>query len=535
MTANRKRKRKTWLILIIILVVLAAGSFVVLRLAGLGQAGSLENVKTAAADTGTIVQTVSGTGNLTAEETREAITVLVGLAIDQVLVEAGDEIQAGEILATFDEQSLQAAIRETQAGLDSLDARLYQLRSDKEPAYIRSAAAGRVKQVFAREGIAVTQTMSEQGALLVLSLDGKMSVSFQLPANHGLAAGDAVEVALSGGSVLEGTVKSISDGLCTVTVSDKSAETGDTAEIRKEDGTVLGQGILEISRPLAITGTSGTVASVLRDLNDYVYPGTRLLELDQADHSQAYEEIYAQRQDEAEQLRVLLGYAANNSLTATCSGLVRAVGIAEGQLTGSSSPAAAAAPGTAADDAIDAFTVRTASRILFAVAVDELDIAVIRTSQPVSVTLDALTGKTLEGTISEISDEGTLNQGGTTFQVKVDLPDDRLLKAGMTATAVITVAKKEAVLRIPLEALQETDGEQFVFTGTAVSSTELGDKRIVTTGISDGVYVEILSGLKPGEKVNYYYATGLDRMFPFGRRPSGEQTQGTAPTAGSMD
>jgi HlyD family secretion protein len=153
----------------------------------------------------------------------------------------------------------------------------------------------------------------------------------------------------------------------------------------------------------------------------------------------------------------------------------------------------------------------------------------MKVGQPASVTLDALTGKTLAGKISEISDTGTINQGGTTFKVTVDLPADPLLRTGMTATAVITVEKREGVVRIPLEALQETDGEQYVYTGTAVSSTELGDKKTVTTGISDGEYVEILSGLKSGEKLNFYYSTGNDNMFMFGNRPGVTHPQELVP------
>ena len=530
MTAKKRKTRKLWLILIIIAVILIAGALVFIRLTGLGQTNNLQNVKTATADIGTIVQTVTGTGNLAADETHEEVTVLGGLLIDQLLVEAGDEIQIGDELATFDALALQAAIRQTQAEIESLDAQLYLARNDQEPAYIRTAVAGRIKQVFAQEGAAVRDTMKEHGALMLLSLDGRLKVSFQPASVPDLAKGDDIDVKLSDGTLLAGRIETLLTAVCVVTVSDKSAEVGDPVEVKTKDGTVLGQGTLEISRPLAITGTTGTVESVLGDLNDYVNQNTKLLELDQATHSQAYEDIYAQRLDKAERLNLLLDYAASNTLTATSSGFIQSIGIAEGQETGSvAANPAAAATGASVDGTITAFSVRTASKIIFAVAIDELDIAVMKIGQPASVTLDALAGKTLAGKISEISDSGTVNQGGTTFKVTVDLPADPLLKTGMTATAVITVEKREAIVRIPLEALQETDGEQYVFVGTAVSATELGDKKAVTTGISDGEYVEILSGLKGGEKINFYYSTGLDNMFMFGNRTAATHPQELVP------
>lgn len=530
MTAKKRKNKKTWLILIIILAILIAGALLAIRLTGFGQIDNLQNVKTATADIGTIVKTVTGTGNLAADETHEDITVPEGLLIDQVLVEAGDEIQTGDELATFDAIAMQTAIRQTQAELDSLDKRLYLARDDQEPTYIRSAVAGRIKQVFAQEGTAVTDTMNEYGALMMLSLDGKLKVSFR-PANvPDLAEGDDVDVILADGTVLSGKIVTLLAAECVVTVSDRTAEVGETVEVKTGTDAVLGQGKLEISRPLSVTGTAGTVDTILLELNDFVSQDTRLLKLDQADHSRAYEEIYAERTDKAERLALLLDYAASNTLTATCSGLIQAVGITEGQETGpaAANPAASAA-GATADGTIAAFTVRTASKILFAVDIDELDIAVMKVGQPASVTLDALTGKILTGKISEISDTGTINQGGTTFEVTVDLPADPLLRTGMTATAVITVDKREGVVRIPLEALQETDGEQYVYTGTAVSATELGDKKTVTTGISDGEYVEILSGLKSGDKLNFYYSTGNDNMFMFGNRPAATHPQELVP------
>ena len=93
------------------------------------------------------------------------------------------------------------------------------------------------------------------------------------------------------------------------------------------------------------------------------------------------------------------------------------------------------------------------------------------------------------------------------------------MKVGMNASATISIEKRDNIIKIPLEALQESGKEQFVYVGTAISETSLGEKRTVTTGISDGEFVEITSGLTAGETINYVYTSGTTTSAaatPFG-------------------
>lgn len=530
MTAKQKKKSKIWLIAIIVVVLLVA-----LVLAGpmlLGRkANLLVNVKTVAAASGTIEKTVSGTGNISTADTTQEITIESGLKIDQVLVESGDKISSGDLLASLDAEVLQKAIWTAQKDLNTLDLQLSQAKGKTESAYIQTAIAGRIKQIFAVEGEAVSNTMTRDGALIVLSLDGKMIVSFVPTTVEGLAADSEVTVTLSDGTTAVGTIRSISADLCTVTISDKTAPIDDPVKIALSDGKkLLGEGRLAISEPLAITGTDGVIDSVLHDLNTLVSGRTNLLKLTAAPTSQTYIELYAKRLDKAASLNTLLGYVRQNALTANFSGTITKLNLTAGQTTGSSATAAAAtnvstAGSSAATSAASsagsttgnvACVVRTASDSRLSVPIDELDVAVLAVAQEARITLDALPGSSFTGSIVEIADTGTIGQGGTTFQVVLDLPEDAALKLGMTATAVITVDRRENIVKIPIDALQELGDEQFVYVGKAIDSANLGEKRIVTTGISDGQFVEIRSGLTAGEDINYYYDSGTNSLFPFG-------------------
>lgn len=152
-------------------------------------------------------------------------------------------------------------------------------------------------------------------------------------------------------------------------------------------------------------------------------------------------------------------------------------------------------------------------------AIDELDILSLAIDQIADITLDALPGQSFEGRITQIADEGIVSQGVSTYAVTLSVASDASMRVGMNASVTITIDKKDNVILIPLDALQESGSEQFVYVGKAGSESSPGEKRIITTGISDGEFVEITSGLTDGENINYIYTTGTENSAvtsPFG-------------------
>jgi HlyD family secretion protein len=523
MSEKTRKKRKVWIIWVVIAVLIAVAILVGLSLQARRRGSLLANVRSEKALVGTIEKTVSGTGNLSAKETTNDITVLDGLAIDQVLVETGDNIKTGDVLATFDAAALQTAVWDTQAKLNTLDSQINRVKSSTESQYIRTAVAGRIKLIFASAGDDIQSVMTRDGALLILSLDGHMKVAFKPASTAGITVGSTVAVKLSDGSTVDGAIQSISASQCVVTISDKTAPVDDLVSISM-DGAELGSGKLEINQPMAITATEGRISEVRYQVNDLVGSGSILFKLEAAPVSQAYQKLYAQRLEQTQRLATLIRYAQSNALLATCSGEVLSVGITEGETTGASK---VGATGSVSSDI--AVHVRTASETQLLIKIDELDINALAVGQTASITLDALTGLTETGTISEIAQNGSVSQGNTTFTVTLALPVNDQMRLGMSATAVIMIEKRENIVKIPLSALQESGGEQYVYVGTAVSANDLGEKRVVVIGISDGEYVEIKSGLASGETVNYYYASGSSTVNPF--RPGGGISQ-TSTTTG---
>ena len=153
--------------------------------------------------TGNLSTTVVGTGTLK-NDTANAVKIPDGITVDEVMVESGDAVKAGEVLAIVNQASVTKILSQIQDELAELDEEINDTKGDKESAYIKTYIAGRVKKIYAETGKNASAVMQEKGSLLVLSIDGKMAVSLEGVSDMG--AGDDVTVRLSDGSEKEGTV-----------------------------------------------------------------------------------------------------------------------------------------------------------------------------------------------------------------------------------------------------------------------------------------------------------------------------------------
>ena len=152
--------------------------------------------------------------------------------------------------------------------------------------------------------------------------------------------------------------------------------------------------------------------------------------------------------------------------------------------------------------------------VTISITVDELDISLVKTGMEVEVTVNALTGEAFTGTVTEIASEGTNEGGNSKFTVTITLPRGENMLTGMNAAVHLTVAEKEAVLTIPVAAIVEEKVRSLVYTALDEDGN-LANPVEVTTGISDGEYVEILSGLSEQDQIHYaYYDTLTESTVP---------------------
>lgn len=316
-------------------IIVIAAILIPLLAPGGGHAQARESVHSATAEIGTIATTVTATGNLQTVNA-ETIRIPTGLTVDEVLVSPGDIVFAGDVLARFDLGSVQTRLAEVQEEIRDLDREIERSRNDTEPTRITAGVSGRVKAVFAQEGDLVADTVLTYESLMLLSVDGRMAIEFEFEA-YGLRVGREVTVALSDGTEHDGTIDHIWGHSVTVTLSDNGPRLGEMATV-KYDGAELGQGALRINQPLAVTGTSGRVSRVHVEENATVRAGATLFTLEDVGTDPAHLALIAERNEQAEVLRTLLGLMQSGALIASFEGIVEGVFIGDG--AGTSQPPA---------------------------------------------------------------------------------------------------------------------------------------------------------------------------------------------------
>jgi multidrug efflux pump subunit AcrA (membrane-fusion protein) len=138
--------------------------------------------------------------------------------------------------------------------------------------------------------------------------------------------------------------------------------------------------------------------------------------------------------------------------------------------------------------------------IKFTGLVDEIDILKVKVGQKAKITVDAVPDKIFTGTVKFISPYGTEEGNVVKFALTIELdPYDVELRGGLSATADISVYGAKNVLLVPVSMVITTPMGSIV---TVMNeSTGQAEPRKVTLGKGNFQYVEVLSGLKEGEKI----------------------------------
>ena len=360
----KKSKKKKIISLIVVVAVAGTSGAVVYRKVRRPVAAATEvsKLQTAEVKKGNISNTITGTGNLELDDA-EAVSIPSGLTIGDVLVESGDYVSAGTVLANVDSASVQTAIDEIQSELEELDEKIRTCQEDEDANAVVSSVSGRVKAIYVEEGSDVADIITEKGALIELSLDGYMAVSIEK--TDSVAAGDSVSVTLSDGTVVTGTVDIQESGSTIITVTDNGTTLGDEVSVSDSNGNVLGSGTLYIHQPFEVTAAGGTVSSVSVTENESVSADDELLVLEGTESSAEYEKLLLVRKARTETLQKLAQLARSPQIIAEQDGIVQDVNVAASGTTSSESSAQSSTTSGAGNASQMAYTGQDLSDLTF--------------------------------------------------------------------------------------------------------------------------------------------------------------------------
>ncbi len=526
----RKRKKRKVIIIVLICVVAVFALIAV----GIGMAVNAINdminktylsVEEVSVEKTSLSQYVEGGGGIGPADV-SYVDIRNSLEVDEVFVEEGDRVKADTMLMTVTESSLMNAISSVQGQIDNLDKSIADVADDKISGKVKSPLEGRVKVIYCQPEETVADIVCENGALIVLSLDGKMACD--IPAGS-LKAGDQVVIVDKDGNENKGQVSRVKAGQALILVSDKTLMPGDKVTVKDEEDKTLAQAELRINKPLPVTGYTGTVKTIKCKVNDKVKAGDVLVTLSDTKISADYDSLLKQRKDLEDTLNEYLKIYKEGGIFAGDEGIVKMIYDPDGknndqQDTQTVDPSDYAAlmgkdgSDVAAieeeEEEVKTGYMRVAkispdTTYAVKVAISEKDILRVKEGMKAKIEIEALKYKG-EGEVTEISDD-PVDQDNGLYAVKVLFDKTDEMWAGMFAEVKIEVLNADDVLVVKTAAVHKSGSGTFVYTEYNSETREFGGMVYVTTGISNDDLTEIKEGLKEGDIV--YYESDKSEML----------------------
>ena len=143
------------------------------------------------------------------------------------------------------------------------------------------------------------------------------------------------------------------------------------------------------------------------------------------------------------------------------------------------------------------------SDLVFEGKVDESEVGKIKEGMALILKIGAIENETFEAVLEYISPKGVEEDGAIQFEIKaaVQLKENQFIRAGYSANADIVLEKKEKVLAISEALLQFSGDSAFVEVETGDQEFE---KRYIKTGLSDGINIELLSGVAKDDQLKLW-------------------------------
>jgi HlyD family secretion protein len=461
---------------------------------------------------GSLVSSIAAVGSVRARH-EVLLSFDTSGRVSEVQVEAGEAVEAGQVLAQLNVADLELQVRNAEAALAVSRAQLDQLNAGPRPEEVVAAQA----QVKAMQA-ALDQATAQRDQLLAGATEAEIAAA-RAAVRSAQASYDRVEAGLSAEDVAVAQAALDSAQAALEQAQAAYDPVKDRPEVRMlPESLALRNATIErqraqanynalMSHPTkaelaAATAQIAQAEAQLAQLLAAQEPQLRIAEASvsaaqaQRDIAQAQLELLqtgatqeqiAAAEAQVEQAQVVLDSARlameKAILRAPIGGLVARVDVEVGESVGPQTPA---------------MTLTGGSQFRIEADVDEADIGWIATGQEAVINFDAFPDYTLQGRVVAIAPLASIDIGIVSYRVTIETETTDLpLREGMTANTKIVKDQREDVLLIPNLAISidpET-GAQTVArqTATGVQQAE------IATGLSDDLYSEVTAGLEEGD------------------------------------
>ena len=196
------------------------------------------------------------------------------------------------------------------------------------------------------------------------------------------------------------------------------------------------------------------------------------------------------------------GGAANTNIIAQMSGTILEIPVKEGdQVIQSNNFNAGTTIASIAD----------MSKMIFEGKVDEAEVGKIKKDIDLDITLGAINDKKFPAKLNFIAPKGTETNGAVQFTIKADLTLDKdyFLRAGYSANAEIVLEQKDSVLSVKESVLQFDKKTDKPYVEIKIGE-DIFERKELELGISDGINVEIISGITKDDNIKIWNKTSKD-------------------------
>ncbi|MCL4448813.1 MAG: biotin/lipoyl-binding protein [Actinobacteria bacterium] len=510
---------------------------------GFGVSGaSSSSYVLANAHLGSVAQTIGTTGLL--EPTTEVgLNFGISGLVQTVNVQPGQAVQAGQLLATLNNTSLQNALAQAQANLASAQAKLSLDTAGPTPAQQAQASAA---VASARLDVS-NATTNLQDATQTLAIAQTNLVNYQADVNNGPGAGQSVPA-------YSATSDSTVPLLQNVLLLDQQIENADSQSLTAAQQSLSqAQSNEQTDCSSTVSSTTTTVASSGSTLcfddrsqatlaGSWVNADTQASTQAQSCYSAANQVIALFEQLETSQLALSNAVNAQNALaappppaqismdnsavqiaqtqvqtaqanlseaqiTAPTSGVIGQVNISVGQqatpnsgsLGGGGAAAASSNPNSSGSGGVTGAIVLINPSAFQAVAsVSDAQISQVQTGDKVFITPAGFV-KSIPGVVTQVTPVGTLSQGVIAYPVTATINDPPSIKlfTGESAQIAFIVKQVSNVLVVPTSAVHTVGARNFVY----VLKDGHKIRQKVVIGASDAVFTQVESGLSAGDQV----------------------------------
>ncbi|MHB8064550.1 MAG: efflux RND transporter periplasmic adaptor subunit [Ruminiclostridium sp.] len=190
---------------------------------------------------------------------------------------------------------------------------------------------------------------------------------------------------------------------------------------------------------------------------------------------------------------VILTYTDGTEMTSPINGVIGTITIPDS--TGNSMQNAVVS---------DSIVIMSTDNLVTDLSIDETDLQNIKVGQKAEVTINALPDTKYTGKVTSIGQTGTYSNGSSKFQITIKLDKLDNVKIGMSAAVEIVVKSVTDAVAVPIEAVKGSGDNASVM---LVNSDGTASPTSVKLGLANKAYVQIVSGLSEGEKIQYTVQT----------------------------